>query len=169
MRKSARSIIVYIFLFSFIAVLLTGCGYSFVGRKNLKATSVSIGPIANNTTEPGLEQYLYTALSDELMKQGIDVDQTSANKIYGSLDTFQLLGVAETNRVFTSYQVTISGKFIFRGTDGKEVPLAGASPFIISFSAQGDLNDVLAQRQLAIRTGMQSFASQIVSGLVTGP
>ncbi|MDA8086817.1 MAG: LPS assembly lipoprotein LptE [Nitrospiraceae bacterium] len=150
----------------FLTASLAGCGYSMVGRRGFVATNVSIGPIENKTPEPGLEEYLYFALSDELMKQGIDVDQNSPNRIYGTLNIFQFQGVAENNQVFTSYQLTISGRFVFKGAGGGKIVLAGASPFIISFSAQGDLNDVFAQRQEAIKTGMQSFASQMVAGLL---
>ena len=165
MKKLAR-ITALIFLSVSVAASLAGCGYSLVGRKDLVATSVSIGPIKNRTTEPGLEEYLYSALSGELMKQGIDVDQNSPNRIYGTLKVFHLQGVAENNQVFTSYQITISGSFVFRGAGGKKMVLAGSSPFVISFSSQGDLNDVYAQRQEAIKSGMQSFASQMVSGLI---
>lgn len=156
-------------LLAFIVVSLAGCGYSFIGRKGMKAENVSLGPIINKTTEPGLAEVLYSALSDELMKQGINVDQDSPNKISGTLTIFGLTGVAEANRVFTSYQISISGMFVFRGADGKKIVLSGSSPFIMSFSATGDLNDVFAQKQQAIKAGMQSFASQIVSGLIIGP
>ncbi len=173
MKKNGRSALFSVFLFAslfLLAASLSGCGYSMVGSQGLMARSVSIGPIKNKTTEPGLEEFLYSALSDELMKQGINVDQDSPNRIYGTLDTFQLLGVAENNQVFTSYQITIRGSFFFQDANGKKMMLAGSSPFIISFSAQGDLNDVFAQRQEAIKGGMQSFASQMVSGLImTGP
>ena len=168
MKKTGRYA-VFIFMLVFLAAPLAGCGYSIVGRRGLAATSVSIGPIENKTTEPGLEETLYSALSDELMKQGINVDQDSPSRIYGTLNTFQFMGVSETNQVFTSYQITISGSFFFRDANGKQTVLAGSSPFIISFSSQGDLNDVFAQRQEAIKAGMQSFASQMVSGLITVP
>jgi hypothetical protein len=169
MKKTGRSALFSVFLYaslSVVALSLSGCGYSIVGSQGLLARNVSIGPIENKTTEPGLAEFLYSALSDELMKQGINIDQDSPNRIYGTLNTFQLLGVAESDQVFTSYQVTISGSFIFQGANGKKVVLASSSPFIISFSAQGALNDVYAQRQEAIKGGMQSFASQLVSGLI---
>ncbi len=160
------------FSFAIVAVLLlgmlslSGCGYTFAGRKGLLVESVRIGPIKNKSMEPGLSQVLISALSDELMKQGINVDQNSRNMIYGNLTQFTLSGVSEANQSFTAYQVTIAGRFIFRGADGKEVVLPGSTPFIITFSSQGALNEVFAQRQLAVQSGMQNLASQIVSGLL---
>ncbi|MDA8170904.1 MAG: LPS assembly lipoprotein LptE [Nitrospiraceae bacterium] len=154
-------------VFSLCGMLaLSGCGYTFAGRKGLMVASVGIGPIKNESMEPGLSEMLYSALSDELMKQGINVDQNSPNRISGNLTLFDLSGVSEANDSFTAYQVTISGRFVFRGANGKEVLLPGSTPFILTFSSQGALNQVFAQRQLAVEAGMQNLASQIVSGLL---
>ena len=145
---------------------LSGCGYTFAGRQGLKVTSVSIGPIKNNSSEPGLAQMLIPALSDELSKQGINVDQDSPNRLEGTLDRFDLTGVSEENQSFTAYQVTMSGHFVLKSANGKEILLPGTAPFIVSFSSQGTLNQVFAQRQTAVQSGMQQLASQIVSGLL---
>ncbi|MDA8387181.1 MAG: LPS assembly lipoprotein LptE [Nitrospiraceae bacterium] len=147
-------------------LMLSGCGYTFAGRKYLRVTSVKIGPIKNNSSEPGLSEMLVSALSDELSKQGIDVDQDSPNRIEGSLDRFDLTGTSEENQSFTAYQVAISGHFVLRDANGKEFLLPGTAPFIVSFSSQGALNQVFAQRELAVQAGMQQLASQIVSGLL---
>lgn len=155
-----------VFLLLPALLALTGCGYALAGRNNFRAASVRIGPIKNNSSEPGLAQMLYSALSNELSKQGIDVDHTSPNRIEGSLDRFVLSGVSEQNQSFTAYQVAISGHFVLKSANGKKIALPGVAPFIITFSSQGALNQVFAQRQSAVQTGMEQLASQIVSGLL---
>lgn len=148
------------------AIALAGCGYTFLGSKGLKVASIRIGEIKNESTEPGLSEMLVSALSDELMKQGISVDRSSPNVLDGSIQKFELTGVSEADQSFTAYQISISGRFVYRDATGKEFVLLGSSPFIISFSSQGALNQVFAQRQLAVQAGMQDLSSQIVSGLL---
>lgn len=150
----------------FAALVLGGCGYSVVSKKAIGLESVKMGRLENATTEPGLEIVLIEALADELMKQGITVKGDSAHEIYGSINAFELKGVAEKDRLFTSYEVIIKGSFFLRGPDGKALALRGQNPFIVTFASHEELNLVFARRQEAVRRAMRELSSEIVSGIV---
>jgi len=164
-------------LFSFILMaifLLSGCGYTLYGAKEAGVRSVSIGRIENTSGEPRLEDMLVAALADELSRQGIALSKeaTRENQIYGGeihgvINRFELTGIAESGQeVFTEYEVRINGAFFLRTPEGKDIPLKGENPFIVTFPSRADLSRVFAAREQAVKEMLKGLSAEIVSGLV---
>jgi len=154
------------------AFLFSGCGYTIYGAKESKVKSVSIGKIENASREPRLHDFLVSALADELSRQGITLSEGAPHhinegEIHGVINRFEMTGIAESGeQVFTEYEVKIAGSFFLRTQDGKDVPLRGENPFIVTFPSQADLSRVFAAREEAVRRVMKGLAAEIVSGIV---
>ena len=160
MRKAALVLIML------VPLAIAGCGYSLLTKKAIQVSDIKIGKITNGTNEPELDDELVSALSGELMKQGIHLDSHSQNQIYGTINSFVLTGVTDINDVFTAYQVSIEGKFYFKGADGREIPLRGQNPFIVTFQSTGQMNVVYALRQVAVQGALKDLSSEIVSSFI---
>lgn len=155
-------------LLALAAVLLgavsAGCGYSV--RKGPAVKSVRLGRIANNTYEPRLQDFLYEALSLELMKNGIRIDPGAGHRITGSIDEVRLKGTAEKNGVTVQYEVTVEGSFFLAGPDGVEQPLRKSSAFIVSFGGEGALEGLLAGKELALKRALANMSQEIVASII---
>jgi|GEM_PF-4434927 hypothetical protein len=152
---------------SLLALLLTGllaasCGYSLhePGLRRL-----ALGEIRNLTTEPGLQDLLREALLQEMSRQGIVLDAQAPQVLHGSLQEFHLVGTAEAEGVFTIYEVRVGGKFYLRSPQG-EKPLRGRGPFVVSFSATGQMAQVFASRQEALRRALRELAAEVLASLL---
>lgn len=139
------------------------CGYTI--RRTPDIESVRIGPITNNTMEHGLEDTITDTLALYLMRSGIKVDSESAYAITGTIDDYSLLATAESGGVATYYNVTINGTFKLLRPDGTSGSLGSSSSFIVSFSADADMQNLMTNRAAANRSAIDNMASDIVAGI----
>lgn len=151
-------------LAALLAPALTGCGYSL--RKGPAVRAVRIEPIANNTNEPRLQDFLYDALVEELMKQGVRVRGDAEHGIEGALNGFELRPTAEKEDVTVQYEVAIHGRFSLVGPDGSRTPLRERGAFIVTFGGEGALELLTAGKELAIQRALRDMAREIAASLV---
>src|SRR3990172_7052404 len=102
--------------FFILAVLLTamslgGCGYGIHSQRALPFTEVSIGRIENKTLEPKLQDRLHKALTEEFMKQGINVNPGASYKLTGVIHSFAMAGLSEKGGIIKEYRVMVSAAF----------------------------------------------------------
>ncbi len=154
--------------FALLAAVLTsalaGCGYSL--RKGPPVTAVSIGRIENNTYEPRLQDFLYDALTEELMKQGVRVDDDADYRIEGVLNAFEIRGAAEKDKITVQYEVIIKGMFHLVGPDGARRPLRERAAFIVTFGGQGALELLTAGKELAVERALNDMSREIAASVV---
>ncbi|HET6515384.1 MAG TPA: LPS assembly lipoprotein LptE [Thermodesulfovibrionales bacterium] len=150
----------------FCALLLSGCGYTIHGRANLPFQSISIGKIINKTLEPKLEDKMQVALVEELLRNGFIFEKTADHTIDGTITAYDLRVLSEKGGVAAQYEVDIKGNFRLTDASGKTRPLRSSGAFIVSFLSTGNLEDVMAQKELAIDRAMRDFAREIVASVI---
>lgn len=150
-------------------LLLTayGCGYTIHGKALLPFDSIQIGKIENTTLEPKLQDRLHKALTEEFLKQGIEVNPNAGYKLSGSINQFELRMLAVKSDIATEYEVIIKADFKVIDPSGniKEFKNIG-SPFIISFSGSGPLDELIASKELASEKAIKDMAMEIVAVLI---
>ena len=159
----------FVLLFTVYCLLFTvcGCGYSIHKKASLPFDSIQIVRIENKTIEPKLQDRLYKALTEEFLKQGISVYPNAGYKLSGTIHQFDLRILAEKSDVAVDYEVIIKGDFKLVDPSGnvKEFKNIG-SPFIISFSGPGPLNQLIASKELASERAIKDMALEIVAVLI---
>jgi hypothetical protein len=144
-----------------------GCGYQIHNRAALPFMAINIGKIENKTLEPKLQDRLYTALTEEFLKQGVDVNPAAGYKISGTIHQFDLRVLSEKSDVAVDYEVIIKADFTLTDPSGSAKEFRNiTSPFIISFSGAGPLNDLIASKELASERAIRDMAMEIVAGLI---
>jgi hypothetical protein len=141
----------------------SGCGYSLQNKASLPFQAIHIGKIENVTIEPKLQDMLYRALVDEFLKHGVSVNRDAGYKLSGRINHFELLILSEKSDIATEYEVVIKGNFNLTDPSGKIKELKNtASPFIVSFTGPGPLNDLIASKEKASEKAMKDMAMEIV-------
>ncbi len=158
-----------ILLFTVYCLLFTvcSCGYSIHSKASLPFDSIQIGKIENKTLEPKLQDKLYKALTEEFLKQGVSVYSDAGYRLNGTIHQFELRILSEKADIATEYEVIIKGDFKLLDPSGKVKEYKNiGSPFIVSFSGFGSLNELIASRELASERAMRDMAMEIVATII---
>lgn len=159
--------ILFILFFLFYSLCFTGCGYTIHNKASLPFKEIKIARIENKTFEPKLQDRLYRALTEEFLKQGVDVNSGAAYKLDCTIHTFDLRILSEKSNIAVDYEVAIKADFTLTDPSGKTKEFKNIeSPFIISFSGPGPLNDLIAAKELASERAIREMAIEIVAELV---
>jgi len=144
-----------------------GCGYTIQSKSSLPFHAVQIVKIENKTLEPKLQDSFYRALTEEFLKQGVMVSPDAGYKISGTVDHFELRILSEKADIATEYEVIVKADFklIDPSGDAKEFKNVG-SPFIVSFSSPGPLNDLIASKEIASEKAIRDMAAEIVANFI---
>ncbi|MEW6003417.1 MAG: LptE family protein [Nitrospirota bacterium] len=162
----ARPILI-LFIFHCSLFTLFGCGYTIHGKAALPFESIQIGKIENRTLEPKLQDKLYKALTEEFLKNGIAVYPDAGYKLSGMINIFELHILSERAGTAVEYEVNIKGDFRLIDPSGtiKDFRNIG-SPFIVSFSGTGVLEEVIAFKEQASERAVKDMAMEIVAALI---
>jgi hypothetical protein len=159
--------VLYVLCFMLFVLCFVGCGYTIHGKTSLPFDSIQIGKIENITVEPKLQDRLHETLTEEFLKQGIAVYPDAGYKLIGTINQFELRILSEKADVATEYEVLIKGDFKLIDPSGniKEFKNIG-SPFIVSFSGPGPLDELIASKELASEKAIRDMAMEIVAILI---
>ena len=158
-----------IFTFYFSIFNLSGCGYAIHGKVSLPFDSIQVGKIENTTLEPKLQDKLQMALTEEFLKQGIDVNPNAGYKLSGMINQFELRILSEKGGIATEYEVVIKGSFSLVDPSGNTEDFRNiGSPFIVSFQSSDtlELENVLALKEIVSERAIRDMAIEIVSILI---
>ncbi|MEW6571061.1 MAG: LptE family protein [Nitrospirota bacterium] len=146
---------------------LFGCGYSLHGRASLPFEALQIGNIENKTREPKLDDRLHRVLAEELLKQGFRVDPQAGYTLSGTINKFDMHILSESSDIATEYEVVVNGDFTLTDPSGniRQVKNIG-SPFIISFSSAGPLEELVAFKEVASERAVRDIAMEILASLL---
>jgi len=151
----------------FLLSVVSGCGYTIRNKASLPFKEIKIGRIENKTFEPKLQDRLFRALTEEFLKQGVDVSPVAGYKLDCTIHDFELKILSEISSVAVDYEVTVKADFTLTDPAGKTKEFRNTeSPFIISFSGPGPLNDLIAAKELASERAMTEVAVEIIGGLI---
>ncbi len=161
-KRDYRRRIIILLLFT-----LFGCGYTIHGKESLPFDSIQIGKIENVTLEPKLQDRLHKALTEEFLKQGIAVYPGAGYKLSGTINQFELHILSEKSDIAAEYEVIIKGDFRVIEPSGniKEFKNIG-SPFIVSFSGSGSLDELIASQELVSERAIKDMAMEIVAVVI---
>jgi len=152
-----------------VCLLITvyGCGYTIHGKASLPFDAIQIDKIENITLEPKLQDRLYKALTEEFLKNGIAVYPDAGYKLSGTIRQYTLHILSEKSDVAIEYEVIIKGDFRLIDPSGnmKEFKDIG-SPFIVSFSGSGPLDELIAFKELASERAVRDMAMEIIAAII---
>lgn len=161
-----RRLIVWLSLATCYLSFIAGCGYTIQGRASLPFESISIGNIVNKTYEPKLQDKMQIALADELIRNGFALDRNSPYKIQGVINAFELRTLSEKSGTAIEYEVIIKGDFKLIEPSGRNRGLRNQGVFIVSFSSSGNLQTVVASKEIAIEKALRDLSSELVASII---
>jgi len=166
LRESKKCQLIIIVFLSLCLLSLLGCGYTIQGKASLPFHAVSIGQIVNKTHEPRLEDKLQTALVEELMRNGIVLENDSRYRIEGVITTYEVRTLAQKSGTAVECEVVIHGDFKLVEPSGKIKPLKGGGVFFVSFPSSGNLESVIALKEEAIKQALRDLSNELVLSLI---
>ncbi len=160
-----------------IALLAGSCGYNLVGHGNVLDPSIktlSIPAFVNRTTRVELEQRLTQAVADEFVSRGrlrLVSDGKQADVILrGSIDTFNITGVAFEQGRATRYQISITAniELLDHRNEDKVMWKNDQYRFVENYDVNVTGADSFDQESRAIREIAVRFAQSLVANLIEG-
>ncbi len=164
--KKILFLVLLLFTIHFLLFTLSGCGYKLYGKSSLPFNSIKIDTIENRTFEPKLQDKLYKALIEEFLKHGVEVRQDAELKLSCVIHRFEMHILSEKSDIASEYEVIIRADFALHGPSEvirayKDV----GSPFIVSFSGAGQLEGLIAEKEIASERAISNIAGEIISML----
>jgi hypothetical protein len=162
-----RELLICTLSFFIFAVVVSSCGYRFIGSQSLPFDAITIKPVRNNTYEPKLEEKMHDALSIEFIHQGMNVKAAGSDAVLETtITTFALGAVAEVDEtvkeqeivMYVDLRLTSNGKI----TEFKSM----ASPIKITFQSTGTVSESVARKDAAAVKACREIAKEIVSKII---
>lgn len=157
----------YFLFLIFIFFIFSSCGYTIHKKSELPFDTIQVAKIENKTLEPKLQDRLYNAITSEFLKQGISVQKNAGHKLDGIIKKFELKVLSEKSNVAVEYEVTIIGDFKLIDPNGKTKEFKNiGSPFIVSFSGTGLLNELIANKENITEKAVKDMAADVVATII---
>lgn len=159
------------FVFAFIFIVFTfavfSCGYRMVGSKFLPFDSITIRPVQNKTYEPRLEERMHNALSEEFIKQGIEVRAAGGDVYLETVITefgLTAVGVDDGRVIEQAVAMSVNVKI----TDsGKVIEFGSMQSLInVTFDSTGTVSESVANKERAADKASSEIAKEIVSKII---
>lgn len=151
-------------------IFFFGCGYSIHNKASLPLRDIQITEVKNHTYEPKLQDKLNEALTKEFLKHGIKVTEDASYKLSGVIDKFELRVLSEKEGIAIEYEVIIQGDFKVIDSTGRSKEFKNiGSPFIVSIFSQGQLDELIALKELASERAVRDLAMEIVANIIYSP
>jgi hypothetical protein len=164
-------------LVALLAVFASSCGYILVGRGNVldpSVRSINVSSFVNRTTRVELEQRLTQAVADEFVSRGrlrlVNDPKTADVILRGSLDTFDITGVAFEAGRATRYQISITAniELLDHRAEDKVIWKNDQYRFVENYEVSVGGTDAFDQESRAIREIAVRFAQSLVANLLEG-
>jgi len=161
------SLVTHLITCHLLLFTLFGCGYSVQTRSELPFDSISIGKIENNTSEPKLQDRLSRSLAETFMQYGCQINPHARYKIEGKITKFEMEPVAEKASAATQYMVIVRADFRLIDTiNGSFQTFSIHNPFYVYFSSAGSIQQVLAQKDIALGRALDDLSQEIVRRII---
>lgn len=161
-----------------LALSLTGCGYSLVGRGNFLPADVStiqIPSFINQSTRVEVEQRVTQSVAEEMVSRGrlrLVTNAPEADLILrGTIQSFNVTPVAFNEQVrATKYQATVTARIelLHHRQEDKVLWKNDQYVFTETYSIDPDATDAFDQETRAIREIAERFARSLVTNLLEG-
>ncbi len=165
-------------LLALVVPLGSGCGYALVGRaQNLPedVRRVYVRPLENRTPRSQIEQFLTSAIADELLtrprftvvRSGAEADA----ELTGSVTGFSVFPVTfDSEGRATDYQVRIEAQMAFRRMDTNQTVLWQNDSYLFQENYQLQISQgvYFDQEDTALREAAGRFAETVITDLLEG-
>lgn len=166
-KTKIRYLILWVICPLLSAIFFFGCGYSLHNRALLPFKEIQIISVENQTIEPRLQDRLYEALAEEFLQRGVKVTDSALCKLSGVINKFELRVLSEKEGVAVEYEVIVQGDFKFIDSTGRSKELKNiGSPFIVSFYSRGQLDEVIALKELTSQRAVKHLAAEVVTNII---
>lgn len=158
-----------------------GCGYALVGRgSNLPedVRQVHVRPLENQTPRSQVEQFLTSAIADELVTRqrfSLVSDPAAAEaELSGAVTGFAVTPVTfDSEGRATEYEISITARMLFRRTgveDAEAAVLWSNDRYVFRETYKVEVSEAgyFDQEDLAIEQASTRFAETMVSDLLEG-
>lgn len=159
--------IIFTPLFFIFAILVSSCGYRFIGSGSLPFDSITIKPVRNNTYEPKLEDRMHMALSNEFINQGMEVRAAGTDAVLETtIITFALGAVAAVDETVKEQEIIMNVDLRLLSS-GKITEFNSlSSPIKITFQSTGTVKESVARKEAAADKACREIAKEIVSKII---
>ncbi len=150
-----------------VCLFIASCGYRMTGSRLLPFNSITIKPVLNKTYEPGLEERLHNALSNEFINQGIEVRASGGDvELEATVTAFLLGAVGSVDGIVKEQELIM--KVDIKLTDKGRVTefRAMQSPIKITFQSTGTVSESAAHKESAADKASREIAKEIVSRII---
>jgi outer membrane lipopolysaccharide assembly protein LptE/RlpB len=158
--------------------LQLGCGYALVGRaSSLPADirSVYVAPLENKTTRAQLEQFLTSAITDELVtRRRFTIVRSAAEadaQLAGSVTSFRVTPVTfDPDGRAQEYEISIIASMAFQRTGGDEAVVWENERYLFreTYEIDASAEDFFDRENEAIVEASLRFAETMVADLLEG-
>lgn len=146
---------------------LASCGYHMTGSRLLPFHSITIKPVKNNTYEPGLEERLHNALSNEFINQGIEVRYSGGDvELQTTVTSFQLGAIGAVDEIVKEQELLMEVDITLTDKDRVIRFQSMQSPLKITFESTGTVSETVARKDTAADKASKEIAREIVSQII---
>ncbi|GBD95289.1 hypothetical protein BMS3Abin06_00154 [bacterium BMS3Abin06] len=150
-----------------LSFLVSSCGYKIIGSEFLTFKSVTIKPVQNKTYEPGLEERMHNALSNEFIKQGIEVKAANGDvELQTVITTFALGAVGAVNETIKEQEVIMYVDIKVMDNGNITEFRSMRSPIKITFQSTGTVSESVAHKEKATDKACREIAREMVSRII---
>lgn len=155
-------------LFLVLVFLLSGCGYAIQKKADLPFTEIYIGKLNNNTFEPKLQDKLHRTLAEGFSQYGFQVSPSSRYRLEGDITKFEIKTLSEKDLITTEYQIILFCNFrLINDETGSITKIDGITePFVNYFIAKGRLENVLAQKEMALESSLRELSRELIRHII---
>jgi len=167
LKFNNKRFLIFAFLFFSFTFFVLSCGYHIIGSRSLPFQSITIKPVQNKTYEPGLEERLHNALSNEFINQGIGVNTSGGDVVLETIVTVFQLGAIGAVDETVKEQELLMRVDIKIADKGKVIEFKNAtSPIKITFQSTGTVSESVSQKERAADKACKEIAKEIVSRII---
>jgi outer membrane lipopolysaccharide assembly protein LptE/RlpB len=150
------------------AIALGGCGYSLRTAMPAGIKTVSVPVLENRTSEPGIEDFITSALTQAVVGTGVRIANSAAEadaSLEGAIVEYRLVSLSfDSSSNVTSYRLIIALALTFRDLKQNKIiwkqdRVEEQADFVVS----GQVTQTLAREQVAVQRAAVDVARAIVS------
>ncbi|MFN7962100.1 MAG: LPS assembly lipoprotein LptE [Thermoanaerobaculia bacterium] len=163
-------------LLALAALPAAGCGYALVGKaQNLPqdVRKIYVQPLTNQTTRSQLDQFLTSAIANELLTRprfSVSASGGEADAVLsGSVRSFEVRPLSyDAEGRATDYEILITASMALKRTDEQQTVLWENSNYLFreDYQLQVSPTGYFDQEDPAIRQAAQRFAETVITDLL---
>jgi outer membrane lipopolysaccharide assembly protein LptE/RlpB len=173
-----RRLLLALLLSSFAGLAQLACGYALVGRASSLPADIQevyVAPLENQTTRAQLEQFLTSAITDELVtRRRFTIVRNAGDadaQLTGAVTSFRVTPVTfDADGRAQEYEISIIASMKFQRTGGEEAVVWENERYLFreTYEIDASAEDFFDRENEAIAEAALRFAETMVADLLEG-